>query len=91
MTLTIEVPEHLEAKLVADASRQGRSLPDHVLDLLERSMEAQEPSATPTAHPVLHLAEQIRESVPTEKWAELPADLSVNVDHYLYGHPKENR
>lgn len=38
------------------------------------------------------LLERMRQSsqrVPAEEWAELPADLSVNLDHYLYGVPKQ--
>ena len=27
-------------------------------------------------------------SVPAEEWAKLPADMSDNLDHYIYGTPK---
>jgi hypothetical protein len=33
--------------------------------------------------------EEITSQVPPEAWAELPTDGSINVDHYLYGAPKE--
>ena len=26
--------------------------------------------------------------IPREEWAKLPKDMSINVDHYLYGSPK---
>jgi hypothetical protein len=35
------------------------------------------------------VAAEIAESVPQEEWDKLPADLSGNLDHYLYGCPKE--
>jgi len=28
-------------------------------------------------------------SIPDEEWAKVPADLAKNLDHYLYGAPKE--
>ena len=28
-------------------------------------------------------------NVPTEEFAEIPADASTNLDHYLYGAPKK--
>jgi len=31
---------------------------------------------------------EIGASVPREDWKEMPADASVNLDHYLYGAPK---
>lgn len=42
--------------------------------------------------PAKTLWEKIREitsDVPDELWAELPADGSENLDHYLYGAPKK--
>lgn len=32
---------------------------------------------------------EIGASVPIEEWEKVPADLSKNLDHYLYGAPKE--
>jgi len=31
---------------------------------------------------------EIGASVPREDWREVPADASINLDHYLYGAPK---
>ncbi len=36
------------------------------------------------------IAAAISRSVPQAEWDKLPRDLSKNVDHYLYGHPREN-
>lgn len=33
----------------------------------------------------------IVEEVPMEEWEKLPKDGSINVDHYLYGHPKKSK
>jgi len=32
--------------------------------------------------------DEIRLAVPPEAWDDLPSDLSINLDHYLYGSPK---
>lgn len=32
---------------------------------------------------------EIAARVPAEEWAKLPADLSSQIDHYVYGIPKE--
>lgn len=35
------------------------------------------------------MVKDIIEEVPDEAWDEIPADSSVNIDHYLYGHKKK--
>lgn len=38
---------------------------------------------------MLDMFERLRMSVPPDTWDDLPADLSRNKKHYLYGFPKE--
>ncbi|PSB24621.1 hypothetical protein [Stenomitos frigidus] len=40
--------------------------------------------------PIWERVAEISAQVPPEEWAKLPKDLSKNVDHYLYGSPKED-
>jgi len=42
----------------------------------------------PSLPPFLQFVEEISAQVPREEWAKLPSDLSKNLDHYLYGSPK---
>jgi hypothetical protein len=42
-----------------------------------------------SAHPVWEEVLEIGAGVPQEEWAKVPADLSINLHHYLYGAPKE--
>jgi len=42
-----------------------------------------------TAKPIWEIAEEISASIPEEEWAKLPRDLSKNLDHFLYGAPKQ--
>ncbi len=44
-----------------------------------------EPGARPFWEDIIALGAR----VPPEEWAKVPKDLSVNLDHYLYGSPKE--
>lgn len=37
----------------------------------------------------LQFVEEISAQVPREEWETLPKDLSKNLDHYLYGAPKD--
>ena len=38
--------------------------------------------------PIEEILAELAAEVPPEEWARLPADLTDNMDHYLYGTPK---
>lgn len=44
---------------------------------------------SPSLPSFLQFIEEISAQVPKEEWEKLPKDLSKNVDHYLYGTPKD--
>lgn len=44
---------------------------------------------SPSFPSFLQFVEEISAQVPKEEWAKLPSDLSKNIDHYLYGSPKD--
>lgn len=50
------------------------------------SVDLQQPPRLP---PFLQYVEAISAQVPREEWEKLPKDLSKNIDHYLYGVPKD--
>ncbi len=37
---------------------------------------------------IIELVAEITKSIPEEAWANVPTDLSINLDHYLYGAKK---
>ncbi len=39
--------------------------------------------------PFLKFVEDISAQIPEKEWEKLPKDLSKNLDHYLYGLPKD--
>jgi hypothetical protein len=49
-----------------------------------------EPEYDPTGRPVWEEILEIGASIPHEVWETVPTDLSINLDHYLYGAPKED-
>ena len=38
---------------------------------------------------LLEMVEEITKDIPEEAWEKVPTDLSINLDHYLYGHRKK--
>ena len=44
---------------------------------------------SPSLPSFLQFIEDISAQVPPEEWEKLPKDLSKNLDHYLYGAPKD--
>jgi hypothetical protein len=45
-------------------------------------------TSTPDYKPIWEVAAVIRNGIPVEKWAKLPADGARQIDHYIYGTPK---
>lgn len=43
----------------------------------------------PNARPFWERIIELGASVPMEEWEKVPKDLAKNLDHYLYGAPKE--
>lgn len=54
--------------------------------------EALEPGESPggAGVPLWKLVVDLGKSVPKEDWAEVPKDLALNFDHYMYGAPRED-
>ena len=44
--------------------------------------------ATAETKRIWEIAAEIGKSVPAKDWERVPKDGSINLDHYLYGHPK---
>jgi hypothetical protein len=40
--------------------------------------------------PIWDIIEEIGAAVPSREWDKVPRDGAVNLDHYLYGHPKKS-
>ncbi len=59
---------------------------------LKHKIKEEQPDSSQQAlslPPFLQFVEEISAQVPREEWEKLPSDLSKNIDHYLYGSPKD--
>ena len=59
------------------------------VETLRKQQELEKQAGYAQAQAFLQRIAKIRESIPKEEWQKLPSDASKNVDHYLYGSPKE--
>lgn len=41
--------------------------------------------------PIWEIVEEVNASLPPDTWDNVPADGSINLDHYLYGAPKRQQ
>ena len=56
---------------------------------LDESPAAEETAYDPNERPIEEVLAELAAEVPAEEWNRLPVDLSDQLDHYLYGHPKQ--
>ncbi|MDQ2922059.1 MAG: hypothetical protein M3R52_10680 [Acidobacteriota bacterium] len=60
-----------------------------LLDILA-SKAGSEPHGTGVdRRPVWEIIEEINGGLPEDTWDDVPTDGSINLDHYLYGAPKQ--
>jgi hypothetical protein len=86
-------------KLIQELDRTPDFVIQEVLDFLlfikvrlKHKIEANQTTdsqLSPGLPPFLQFVEEISAQVPREAWEALPKDLSKNLDHYLYGAPKD--
>ena len=78
----------LRVKGTADYHPDGRI--KGVTRVTQLSIQAAgEPPYDGSAKPIWEVIAEIGATVPEEEWAKVPADLASNLDHYLYGTPKQ--
>jgi hypothetical protein len=68
-------------------SAKGRLRQVSTVDDL-RLQPADTPGPDASARPIEEVLQEIAATVPQEEWDKLPADLSDQIDHYVYGTPK---
>ncbi len=94
--LNISVGEDLRLFLQDQARKHGFRTEGEYVEAVLREAQRREAAtkASPSdgrgsAQSPWDIAAAVSASVPDDEWAKIPQDLSRNVDHYLYGHPKE--
>ena len=89
--VTTALKEHktlrMQVKGLGEISAQGKlSRISQVDDLIIRQVG--EIPFDRSARPIEEVLAELASEVPLSEWDKLPADLTDNLDHYLYGTPK---
>jgi len=89
--VTTALKEHKTARMFVkgsgEYSPQGKLL--RVLQVDELSLTTSETHYDKSARPIEDVLEELATEIPQEEWDKLPSDFSDNLDHYLYGVPKQ--
>lgn len=89
--VTIALKEHKTKRIriigIGDMSPEGKPIKITNIEKLS-VIEQGEYTFDPSAQPIEEIIEEIVREVPDEEWDKLPSDLTDNLDHYLYGTPK---
>jgi hypothetical protein len=98
--MEVTISERQARGLKARAAREGVSVSSLVREVIEREVvqeadllpgEVTAPPVKPShgmPRPYWERIQAIAAGVPAEEWAKVPADASLNLDHYLHGAPK---
>ncbi len=89
--VTTALKEHKTARMYVKGSGEysprGKLL--RVLQVDELRLAPSETHYDKSARPIEDLLEDLAREIPQEEWDKLPSDLNDNLDHYLYGIPKQ--
>lgn len=89
--VTTALKEHKTARMFVkgsgEYSPQGKLL--RVLEVDELRLTTTERQYNKSARPIEDLLDELAKEIPQEEWDRLPSDLNDNLDHYLYGVPKQ--
>jgi Arc/MetJ-type ribon-helix-helix transcriptional regulator len=84
---SLKFPPSLWQRLEAQVPPGERS--DFIREALEEKLEREHRQAEAPPAPVWEVVRNIFSDVPDEEKERLPADLSENLDHYIYGTKKK--
>lgn len=89
ISLNPALEERIAAKVRSGQYKSANDVVEKGLDLLEE-LDAVPPQMLPDGkEPVWEMAVRLGKQIPEEELLRIPPDFSRNLDHYLYGCPKE--
>jgi len=88
ISLSPEIERLITEKVQTGRYRSADEVVREGLELLQEREKQAHPIASNHSADLASAFEAIAKDVPHAEWEKLPADLSRNVDHYLYGGPK---
>ena len=86
------MPANLEDQLIEKVRALPADKQQEALRLLDTlaSAPGSEPSGTGLdRRPIWEIVEEVNAGLPADTWENVPTDGSINLDHYLYGAPKQ--
>ena len=90
--MSIILNSELESRIVAKLKTGRYNSPEEVVEeglaLLDARDAVPATGGPSNASGIAEMIQAISSQVPEEEWLRVPADLSLNVDHYLYGSPR---
>lgn len=86
----LQVTHPSRVRIIVLLTESSNQIPEQIDPDLISSQTVRENDQVADARPIWERVADISAQVPAEEWAKLPKDLSKNVDHYLYGSPKED-
>ncbi len=94
-TLSVTIEDEVDEVLDALSAQTGRDKADLAGDALRRYAQAEaalrvpgEPQYDRKARPIEDRLAEMARDVPQEEWSKVPADLTDQLGHYLYGAPR---
>jgi hypothetical protein len=69
------------------ANKQQEAL--RLLDTLACEASSEPNGTGVNRRPIWEVVDEINAALPADTWDSVPADGSINLDHYLYGAPKQ--
>jgi hypothetical protein len=86
--MAVNLEEQLIDKVRAlPASKQQEAL--RLLDSLATDASSEPNGRGTDRKPVWQVIDEINAGLPSDTWENVPTDGSANLDHYLYGAPKQ--
>jgi hypothetical protein len=69
------------------ASKRQEAL--RLLDSLASGVSAEPNGTSLDRRPIWEIVEEVNAGLPADTWDSVPTDGSINLDHYVYGAPKQ--
>ena len=60
-----------------------------LLDTLASGASSEPKGTSVDRRPIWEIVEEVNAALPADTWDDVPTDGSINLDHYLYGAPKQ--
>jgi putative addiction module CopG family antidote len=90
ITLSPDTERLIAQKVDEGHYKSADELVRKALELLPRDTALESSKELSSVADVLTLVKELTRDIPESEWEKVPRDLAQNVDHYLYGHPKQS-